>query len=451
MSHGTYGGNGSVTRARDHQSSNPNPFIGDGIGVGFAGDSGRRAAGGDHDAHRHSNNNRVDTTTASLHGAGADFSPRADEVRNISAGFAASDVSGMIAGLGTARLVGINASNPVDMFGRATNAAAPGGKTSMGMVGVANGGSCGLRTGGALLPGGLATDTVVRGGGGGHDRRGAEAEVGPGEVRQTGVVDWGAKPEKGRIEAILGDSGGGASKRRKTTAAASPASAAPALLPLPPQKGGGGGNKNIPPALVGSANGFPSPSSQPQETVRTCEQPGCRRAPCYAWNGAKKATLCASHRLPGQVNVVSKRCHRDGCRLGPSYAEPDEKKPRYCAGHRLPGHVNVVSPRCQHDGCSRGPSYGMGGDARKPIFCAGHRMHGMVNVVSPQCQEPSCTKGPCYGFEGQRASYCAKHKLEGQVNVVSRRCKMEHCMKGPSYGEEGDRRASYCAKHKQDG
>ena len=117
----------------------------------------------------------------------------------------------------------------------------------------------------------------------------------------------------------------------------------------------------------------------------------------------KGRKFCASHKLEGMVDVIGKHCeyspptkatgrNSDGeysppakttgrnqkkCNKRSSYGYKGEIA-KFCASHKMKGMINVVSKRCAHQGCDKHPFYGYIGKGCK--FCADHKMEGMINA-----------------------------------------------------------------------
>lgn len=48
------------------------------------------------------------------------------------------------------------------------------------------------------------------------------------------------------------------------------------------------------------------------------------------------------HATLDMVNIKGRRCHEPGCPHRPGFAMPGERRGKFCASHRLPGMVDVV-------------------------------------------------------------------------------------------------------------
>lgn len=80
------------------------------------------------------------------------------------------------------------------------------------------------------------------------------------------------------------------------------------------------------------------------------------------------------------------RCEVPGCSTQPRYAPNGETRPRFCGVHKLPGQMNVVSRCCKHPDCSKVPHFG--NDRQRPLYCGEHKLNGMVNVANRRQEDP---------------------------------------------------------------
>ncbi|CAM9849892.1 unnamed protein product [Scytosiphon promiscuus] len=197
--------------------------------------------------------------------------------------------------------------------------------------------------------------------------------------------------------------------------------------------------------------------------IKTCDQKGsdgrvCPRRPSFGFPGDMRATRCASHKLDGHEDIVSRRCDGEGCDRIPSFRLPgDKENRRFCAAHKLPGFEDYhktgrscrVAPEGAH-ACNRSSSFGFEGGKR--ISCAQHKQKGMINLNSPGCRQPGCNLTPGFGMRGTAAIYCSKHKKANMINVISKRCENESCDRIPSYNYDAvGAKAIYCNTHKTEG
>lgn len=77
------------------------------------------------------------------------------------------------------------------------------------------------------------------------------------------------------------------------------------------------------------------------------------------------------------------RCEFPDCTTQPRYATPGSTRPQFCGLHKLPGQVNVVSRCCKHPGCNKVPHFG--NNQERPLYCGEHKLEGMVNVANRRC------------------------------------------------------------------
>ncbi|CAN0294170.1 unnamed protein product [Ascophyllum nodosum] len=186
---------------------------------------------------------------------------------------------------------------------------------------------------------------------------------------------------------------------------------------------------------------------------RSCTHGDCQRRPTFGFPGDPHAAWCKSHKVDGQVDIVSRRCERKGCTTFPSFRFAGERGSRFCAAHKLPGMEDChrLSRFCKFGkGCKSNPSFGFEGGKR--ISCARHRTKEMVNLNSVRCQGVECNRIPNFGLPGHSPSSCASHRSEGMVNVVSKRCEGASCERIPSYNfDQPGAKAVFCAQHKANG
>lgn len=77
------------------------------------------------------------------------------------------------------------------------------------------------------------------------------------------------------------------------------------------------------------------------------------------------------------------RCEFPDCTTQPRYATQGSSRPQFCGLHKLPGQVNVVSRCCKHPGCNKVPHFG--NNQERPLYCGEHKLEGMVNVANRRC------------------------------------------------------------------
>jgi hypothetical protein len=202
----------------------------------------------------------------------------------------------------------------------------------------------------------------------------------------------------------------------------------------------------------------------------------CREKHAYfARAGAEKPLRCGGCRVPGDVDVVSKKCgcgkrlsfgpvggkavHCAECRVEgdvdlnnkmcstcgekrPAFAPAGAKRALRCGGCRVPGDVNERSKKC---GCGKHPAFGPPGG--KKVHCAGCRVEGDVNLKHKMCT--TCgEKHPAFAPPGaKRALRCGGCRVAGDVDMVSKKC---GCGKLPSFGPRGGKRV-HCAECRVEG
>ena len=239
--------------------------------------------------------------------------------------------------------------------------------------------------------------------------------------------------------------------------------------------------------------GQPTVSGNPpkKQKRKFCEHPeGCGTRPSFEFRG-NLPTRCNKHKIPGMINVVSKRCSHEGCDIHASYGMPDQpavrcrthvlagmidrinrrctkpgceslnplfnhpahKRGVFCKKHSEPGMLDVVNKRCcQHVGCSIQASFGMSGETRG-TRCKRHMTPEMVALHHKEhCTSGGCTKRPHFNQPGEkRGVYCVKHALEGMVDVINRCCTFEACNIQPAFGMSDSKTATRCSEHKLEG
>ena len=112
----------------------------------------------------------------------------------------------------------------------------------------------------------------------------------------------------------------------------------------------------------------------------------CKKRPKFGIPGSKKASHCATHKLPEMVNVLRKTCLQ--CKKIPTFGIPGSKKASHCATHKLPEMVNVLSKTCLQ--CDKIPTFGIPG-SKKASHCATHKLPEMVDVFSKTCVSEWCS------------------------------------------------------------
>ncbi len=178
---------------------------------------------------------------------------------------------------------------------------------------------------------------------------------------------------------------------------------------------------------------------------KVCGVAGCGKNPSCGYAGGK-AEFCSPHKQPGMINVVSRRCSAESCSKHPSFGNPSEKATR-CADHRLPAMIDVCSKRCVEVGCnSVRPTFDIPGGAG--LYCAQHARAGMVNVRDKRCTAQGCESvNPVFGLIGGKGIRCSKHREADMIDVRSKRCDAPGCHSlTPRYGFLGGK-GTRCATH----
>jgi EsV-1-7 cysteine-rich motif len=182
-----------------------------------------------------------------------------------------------------------------------------------------------------------------------------------------------------------------------------------------------------------------------------CVYPNCTTQPNFNKPGEKIGEYCKTHKLPGMVDVKSKRCIYPECTTQPNFNKPGEKVGEYCGKHKLPGMIDVKNKRCIHPNCTIiKPVFNKPGE-KSGEYCGKHKLPEMVDVVSKRCIYPECTIiGPVFNKPSEKTGeYCDKHKLTGMLNIVSKRCIHPDCtIIGPLFNKPGEKSGEYCGEHK---
>ena len=92
------------------------------------------------------------------------------------------------------------------------------------------------------------------------------------------------------------------------------------------------------------------------ETVRQRTTLKCITASSVRWQAEQQKRVLQRHsqplvwlcRLPGMVDVKSRRCVVDGCNRYPAFNTPGEMQSKYCGAHKQPGMIDVHNKRCMH-------------------------------------------------------------------------------------------------------
>lgn len=173
---------------------------------------------------------------------------------------------------------------------------------------------------------------------------------------------------------------------------------------------------------------------------RFCDFQGCSKYSSYCSEN-RESFRCVLHRDPDMVRFRKKTgdCqhedHKDTTAVGASFNFPTERKPKFCKVHRLPGMIDVKSKKCVEcvkNGVEKPkqPTYGFD----KPTHCLQHKSEEMKDQRHRTETCEMCPTRASYGIE--KPSRCRKHKTEGMTDVVSRMCVKCHLIQGV-FGKEG--------------
>ena len=122
---------------------------------------------------------------------------------------------------------------------------------------------------------------------------------------------------------------------------------------------------------------------------KMCNQDGCKKIPCFNYDGEKKGLYCSIHKLENMINVKDKPCNFIGCKLFPCYNYKGNGKGKYCKEHKLENMIDVVHKYCVFDGCKIISSYNHKNE-KESIYCNTHKKEGMVNVKHISCKNDWC-------------------------------------------------------------
>lgn len=216
---------------------------------------------------------------------------------------------------------------------------------------------------------------------------------------------------------------------------------------------------------------------------RLCVATGCNKRSSFAPEG-HKSIHCASHKKPGDVNVVNSTCISPSCRTLPSFG-PVGGSPQRCRAHALPGDVNVKNVMCAIPGCHKKPSFAKkgfrakhcaahkeAGDVRvhggcihpgchkvrayslangKPLWCRSHApVHAAYSLKRNECAHPGCKKRPSFSQPGCTPTNCGRHRVRGDINVSTKVCLKEWCGKVATFGPVTGAH-KWCASHRMPG
>jgi hypothetical protein len=116
----------------------------------------------------------------------------------------------------------------------------------------------------------------------------------------------------------------------------------------------------------------------------TCVE--CGKSACYGLPDQPRATHCAKHKQPDQVNVKTKHCN---CGSGkkPSFGNAEDRKAVRCKSCKLELDVNVVSKMCE-DCEEKQPSFALPGEGPRYCLTCAKKYEGMVNVKINKKTDP---------------------------------------------------------------
>lgn len=177
-----------------------------------------------------------------------------------------------------------------------------------------------------------------------------------------------------------------------------------------------------------------------------CVVDGCNTYSSFAPEG-RKSIHCASHKKPGEVNVVSPRCRSPGCQIRPNFA-PSGRTPIHCASHKRPGDINVTKKVCTFPACRKTPTFGpAGGSTRR---CKPHALPDDVDIYVAPCVAPHCDTCASYAKEGCRPKHCSKHKEGGEIRARGFLCAHPGCTVSPAFAQPGST-PTHCGQHRAKG
>jgi len=182
---------------------------------------------------------------------------------------------------------------------------------------------------------------------------------------------------------------------------------------------------------------------------KLCSTTGCQKRPSFNQKGCLSAARCGTHRIPGDVDVVSRRCNFLGCDSQPTFGEDGSKKALWCKIHKQPGNVDVANKPCGFASCDSQPTFGIKG-TKKALFCRIHKAPEHVDVKSKRCAAEGCDRRPSYNAAGtKKGLFCVTHKYPEHVRVVGTPCAAVGCKSFAKYNAPGTKRGLYCSDHKE--
>jgi hypothetical protein len=186
-----------------------------------------------------------------------------------------------------------------------------------------------------------------------------------------------------------------------------------------------------------------------------CKPPLKKKHPNYGYKG-KPATRCVVCKLPGMINVNSKKCIVCKNKI-PSYAKKGLKKATHCAGcikkYKLKGYVDVTHKKCkEHKKIAR---YGYKGQSATHCFLC--KKTDMINLRAKYCivclkdDEIKIPTRAGYGLIKKKPTHCFKHKTKKMEDVISKKCEKDGCKNmQPKYNKSGETTGKFCFEHKED-
>ena len=135
--------------------------------------------------------------------------------------------------------------------------------------------------------------------------------------------------------------------------------------------------------------------------MRRCIQIDCDKQPNFNLPGEKIAVYCATHKLSGMIDIISKRCIQIDCDKRPNFNLPGETVGLYCVSHKLPGMIDVKNKRCIQIDCDKQPVYNLPGEKRR-LYCNLHKLSGMLDVIHKMCIGNHCETRALY-----KLNYCS--------------------------------------------
>ena len=157
-----------------------------------------------------------------------------------------------------------------------------------------------------------------------------------------------------------------------------------------------------------------------QPVRRPCQgDENCQCSAMYGYED-KKPLCCLYHRHEDMRNVLVHCCKFEGLCLAKASFGWLGGDMEFCSVHKVPGMLNLASKKCREPGCSVVPSFGyQRGDS---TYCSRHKRPDMVVTSSKGCHVLGCTHFATYGH-GTKAVYCSFHRSTDMVNVRKKHVK----------------------------